>query len=151
MLDMRYEGQEHTVKVPLPPDNEFRAGGMTGLQGLFDQLHERTYAHASPGTATELVNLRLSAIVESRKPAILEIASGPGDGSGALKGGRRVFFKDEADAIECPVYERQHLGAGDTFAGPAIVEEWNTTTIVHPGQRLEVDGCGNLIITQEAS
>lgn len=151
MLDMRYEGQEHTVKVPLPPEDEFRARGIPSLQRLFDQLHERTYAHASPGTPTELVNLRLSAIVESRKPAILEIASGAGDGGVALKGGRRVFFKDEADAVECPVYEREHLGAGDAFAGPAIVEEWNTTTIVHPGQRLGVDECGNLIITEEAS
>ena len=150
-LDMRYEGQEHTVTVPLPEEDEFRAGGMPVLQSLFDRLHERAYAHASPGTPTELVNLRLSAIVESSKPAILEVAPGSGDGSSALEGDRQVYFKDERDAVDCPVYDRERLGAGDAIAGPAIVEEWNTTTIVHPGQGLEVDAYGNLIITEEAS
>lgn len=148
-LDMRYEGQEHTVKVPLPPPGDFKAGGMPLLQGVFDQLHERMYAHASPGTPTELVNLRLSAIVESRKPLILEIPRGTGDGGEALEGDRRVYFRDERDAVACPVYDRRRLGAGDALSGPAIVEEWNTTTIVHPGQRLGVDDYGNLIITEE--
>ena len=148
-LDMRYEGQEHTVKVPLPPAGDFEAGGMPLLQSLFDQLHERMYAHASPGTPTELVNLRLSAIVESGKPSILEIPRGMGDGDEALKGDRRVYFRDERDAVPCPVYDRERLGAGDAFRGPAIVEEWNATAIVHPGQRLGVDDYGNLIITEE--
>jgi len=107
------------------------------------------YAHASPGTPTELVNLRLSAIVESGKPSILEIPRGVGDGEEALKGDRRVYFRDERDAVPCPVYDRERLGAGDAFRGPAIVEEWNTTTIVHPGQRLGVDDYGNLIIAEE--
>ena len=97
------------------------------------------------------MNLRLSAIVESSKPAILEVAPGSGDGSSALEGDRQVYFKDERDAVDCPVYDRERLGAGDAIAGPAIVEEWNTTTIVHPGQGLEVDAYGNLIITEEAS
>ena len=148
-LDMRYEGQEHTVKVPLPPADDFRAGGMPLLQNLFDRLHERMYAHASPGTPTELVNLRLSAIVESGKPSIPEIPRGAGDGGEALKSDRRVYFRDERDAVACPVYDRERLGAGDALRGPAIVEEWNTTTIVHPGQRLGVDDYGNLIITEE--
>ncbi|MDE0356942.1 MAG: hydantoinase/oxoprolinase family protein [Gammaproteobacteria bacterium] len=148
-LDMRYEGQEHTVKVPLPPADDFKAGGMALLQSLFDQLHERMYAHASPGTPTELVNLRLSAIVESGKPSILQIPRGTGDGDEALKSHRRVYFRDERDAVTCPVYDRERLGAGDAFRGPAIVEEWNTTTIVHPGQRLGVDDYGNLIISEE--
>lgn len=148
-LDMRYEGQEHTVKVPLPSAHDFQAGGMPLLQSLFDQLHERMYAHASPGTPTELVNLRLSAIVESGKPSILEIPRGTGDGGEALRSDRRVYFRDERDFVACPVYDRERLGAGDAFRGPAIVEEWNTTTIVHPGQRLGVDDYGNLIITEE--
>ena len=148
-LDMRYEGQEHTVKVPLPSAGDFRAGGMPLLQNLFDQLHERMYAHASPGTPTELVNLRLSAIVESGKPSIPEMPRGTGDGGEALKSDRRVYFRDERDVVACPVYDRERLGAGDAFRGPAIVEEWNTTTIVHPGQRLGVDDYGNLIITEE--
>ena len=53
--------------------------------------------------------------------------------------------------VDCPVYDRERLGAADEFAGPAIIEEWNATTIVHPGQHLEVDAYGNLIITQESA
>ena len=151
VVDMRYEGQEHTVKVPLPSVDELTEQGMPLLQSLFDQLHERAYAHASPGTPTELVNMHLSAVVESSKPAVSKISSGSGDGSAALQASRPVYFRDAGGEVDCPVYERDKLGAGDGFPGPAIIEEWNTTAIVHPGQRLLVDAYGNLIITQESA
>jgi len=150
MVDMRYEGQEHTVKIPLPSRDEMVENGIQLLQDLFDQLHERAYAHASPGTPTELVNLRLSAIVESKKPDMLEILSGSGDGRTALKMNRKVYFKETDGEVDCLIYDREKLGAGDKFAGPAIIEEWNSTTIVHPGQHLEVDTYGNLTISQES-
>jgi len=88
--------------------------------------------------------------VESKKPMVSVVAVGFGDGSAALRASRSVYFKDAAGNVDCAVYDREQLGAGDAFAGPAIIEEWNTTTIVHPGQRLEVDLYGNLIITQES-
>lgn len=150
-VDMRYEGQEHSVPVPVPSDGELRREGLRLIQERFDQLHDQAYGHASPGTPTELVNLRLSALVEARKPTIPEIAAGGGDGSGALKGTRAVFFKEADGEVECRIFDRARLGADDAFDGPAVVEEWNSTAVVHPGQRLRVDLYGNLIISQEVA
>ena len=147
VVDMRYEGQEHAVRVPVPSDAELKKEGMKALQERFDFLHEQAYAHASPGTPTELVNLRLTASVESKKPLMLEIESGSGDGSSALKATRKVYFKNEDGEVDCPIYDRGKLGAGDRFEGPAVIEEWNSTVVVNPGQQLHVDAYGNLMIS----
>ncbi len=146
MVDMRYEGQEHSVRVPVPSDGELRENGMQALQQRFDQLHEQTYAHASPGAPTEIVNLRLSAIRESSKPRMKEISKGSGDGTAALKARRKVYFRETEGWVDCPIYDREKLGGGDKFKGPAIVEEWSSTIIVLPGQALEVDRYGNLVM-----
>ena len=147
VVDMRYEGQEHAVRVPVPSDAELKKEGMKALQERFDFLHEQAYAHASPGTPTELVNLRLTASVESKKPLMLEIESGSGDGSSALKATRKVYFKNADGEVDCPIYDRGKLGAGDRFEGPAVIEEWNSTVVVNPGQQLHVDAYGNLMIS----
>ena len=146
MVDMRYEGQEHTVRVPVPTDGELRRDGLAALARRFDQLHEQAYAHASPGAPTEVVNLRLSAVRGLSKPVLRPIAAGTGDGSRALKAHRRVYFKEARGRVNCRVYERDKLGAGDSLPGPAIVEEWSSTIIVLPEQRLEVDAHGNLVL-----
>lgn len=146
MVDMRYEGQEHAVRVPVPADGELRQGGLEVLVRRFDQLHEQAYAHASPGAPTEVVNLRLSALRELSKPVLRPIPPGSGDGAQAIKARRRVYFKEAGGQVDCPVYDREKLGAGNTFPGPAIVEEWSSTIIVLPEQRLEVDAYGNLVL-----
>ncbi len=146
MVDMRYEGQEHSVRVPVPADDELRENGIELLERRFDELHEQAYAHASPGTPTEVVHLRLSAIRESSKPALREIPKGSDNGSKAIKTHRKVYSKQAKGRIRCPLYDREKLGAGDAFQGPAIVEEWSSTVIVLPEQTLEVDRYGNLVI-----
>ena len=146
MVDMRYEGQEHTVRVPVPANGELVRGGLDILVRRFDQLHEQAYAHASPVAPTEVVHLRLSAVHDLKKPVLRLIPSGTGDGLRALKAHRRVYFREAGGRVDCPIYEREMLGHGDKLAGPAIVEEWNSTVIVLPEQRLEVDRYGNLIL-----
>jgi N-methylhydantoinase A len=150
--DMRYDGQEHTVTVPLPTNQELKGGGLNVLISHFDEYHERAYAHASPGTPTQLVNLRVSASVLASKPVIAEVAAGSGDGGAARRPTRQVYFESNRGFVDCATYERDKLGVGDKFGGPAIIEEWNSTVIVQPGQGVEVDKFGNLIIgTGEAA
>jgi N-methylhydantoinase A len=145
-VDMRYIGQEHTVRVPIPPDSVLHENGLSTLKSWFDELHKQAYAHASPGTPTELVNMRLAAIVPMPRPKPKRIPPGAGDGALAIKAQRRVFFKQADGEVDCLIYDREKLGAGDKFDGPAIVEEWNSTVIVLPSQSLEVDIYGNLAI-----
>jgi N-methylhydantoinase A len=64
----------------------------------------------------------------------------------AFRGNRLVYFAG-AGFVETPTYDRTHLVAANTIKGPALIEEYASTTVVHPGDALEVDGLGNLIIT----
>ena len=147
-VDMRYDGQEHTVRVALPTSDELAERGLDVLVERFERQHEKTYGHATPGHPTEVVNLRLTAAVTVAKPVVAEIGPGDGTGRAALEAPRNVYFPS-AGWVETPTYDRAGLGAGDRLPGPAIVEEWNSTTIVPPGQTLEVDKYGNLDLRQK--
>ncbi len=144
--DLRYLGQEHTVKVPIQPD-DLRDPALSPLRARFDALHEKAYAHALPEMPVEMVNLRLSAVGVTRKPETRELPERPERAESARKSGRRVFFEGSAVPVECSIYDRTGLGPGHRLEGPAIVEEWTSTTLVLPGQRLEVDSYGNLVLT----
>jgi len=61
---------------------------------------------------------------------------------------RPVVFERGSDAVDVPVYRRQDLGVGAEFAGPAIVEERETTTVIRPGWRAEVTSDGSLVATR---
>ena len=141
-LDMRYKGQEHTVQVPLD-------GGAFTLSGLPDRFHERhrrRYTFALEGTPIELVNLRTITVADVPLPSIAEAAAV----SGASERSRMVDLRHAAGGtagkIAIPVRERSSLAPGSRLAGPLLVEEAATTTLVLPGQSLEVDRIGNLVI-----
>ena len=141
--DMRYVGQEHTVRVPL---SSISVKDLGDLERYFDKIHERIYEHALPGTPTELVSLRVAAIHEMKKPSLQQIRVGEADSSVAVKESRPIHFEGVGGAVDCRVYDREKFLAGNRIDGPAIVEEWNSTVIVFPGQHLVVDAFGNLII-----
>ena len=90
-----------------------------------------------------VMNLR-TAVIGRRRPLTLA-----GLGAGATAGGptstRRVWF--DGGWLDTPVYRREHLSAGATLAGPAIVEQLDATTVIEPGDRARVDALGNLEIT----
>ncbi len=143
--EMRYVGQEHTVRVPLL-DGDL-ADGFAALRDRFNALHEQAYAHQMPEKPLEIVRLRLAAVVTESKPDLLPLTTPAGQD--ARKGQRLVTFSGQGAPVECPVYDRPRLSAGQQLTGPLIVEEWTSTTLVLPGQCLEVDAYGNLIITRQ--
>ena len=57
-----------------------------------------------------------------------------------------VYFAEAGGFVDCPSYDRYRLPAGGVIEGPAIVEEMDSTTVIHPGFRAEVDRYGNLLI-----
>jgi N-methylhydantoinase A len=143
--DMRYLGQEHTVKVALPA-GPITAALLPEIEARFHARHEHTYAFrlASP---VELVNCHATAWGRAAKPAIR-----PVDGRGlrlesALKGRRRVNF-DELGFHEAAVYERDRLPVEAALPGPLIVEEPASTSVVFPGQVVRRDAYGMLHIQQ---
>lgn len=141
--DMRYLGQEHTVKVPLPAD-KITAEAMPDVNERFHTLHEQTYTFRLD-TPVELVNYHVTALGRVAKPDFRKLDGGQGSLEDARKGTRRVNF-DELGFHEAAIYERDRLPVGITVKGPAVIEEPASTTVVFPGQALTRDEYGFLHI-----
>jgi N-methylhydantoinase A len=141
-LEMRYVGQEHTVSVTLEDD----VRDVADLERRFHRAHERLYTFSLPDTPVEIVDFQLTGHRAVRTPAMAPLGGDGRSAARARKGERSVDF-DADGAHHCAVYERGLLPPGFATAGPAVVEEPSSTTLVHPGQRLTVDEWGNLRIT----
>ncbi len=139
--DMAYEGQSHMVAVPLPS----AAPAIAQVQREFEAVYQRQYGNVLEGHPPVLVNLRTAAIGR-RRPLDLRglMPSGGRDLAGALAERRPVAFGGRT--APCPVYERERLPARAAFDGPAIIEQTDTTTVIPPDARVEVDEWGNLVI-----
>jgi N-methylhydantoinase A len=144
--DMRYVGQEHAVTVDLPVAL-FAGEGTLGIKRQFDDVHSLRYGYAAPDEKAEIVSLRTSAIGIMPKPphAPLE-PSDPEPAPDALRTRRPIVFRRHGAPAVSPVYTRAALRPGNVIHGPAVVEEYASTTVVHPGDRLTVDRMGNLVI-----
>ncbi|MFF2445548.1 hydantoinase/oxoprolinase family protein [Neobacillus sp. NPDC058068] len=145
--DIRYLGQEHTVKVPVP-NREWTVEIISEVIERFGNLHEQHYTFKLEGTATEIVNLHLTAFGKVVKPQIKKFESGSSNPEDALKEIRPVYFEGNG-WVNTKVYNRDILGKDVQVAGPAIVEESTASTVLYPGQSLSVDQFGNLIIDTE--
>ncbi|MGW3564184.1 hydantoinase/oxoprolinase family protein [Streptomyces sp. NPDC000941] len=143
-VDMRYEGQDYTLTVPLEAaDEPLREDFLTRVADRFATLHERRYGHAMPGAPVEFVALRTTALGALPDTAAAPYAARPGEDPWAGRVGP-VVFGDMS--YETPVLRREHLAAGDQFAGPAIVVEATSTTVVPPDATVTVDAGGFLVI-----
>jgi len=134
--DMRYQGQEHTVKVPLAG-----SGGLAGLIERFHALHEKRYTYRLDNPV-QLVNAHLVARVEVAKPSLPERAMTGAALADARRGTRQVSF-DRAGTHAAAIYDGLALEPGMTFAGPAVVQEPSATLVVPPGPRVSIDRFGN--------
>lgn len=143
-LDMRYVGQSFELRVSAP-GHPLTSEDAPGIASAFFREHERLYGYAATTEPTEIVNVRLTAKGAIRRPAMRRLPEGAPDPSVALKGSRKVWFGE----LRCTeVYDRYRLRAGTLVHGPAIVEEVDSTTVIHPGYRAQVDIFGNLILEQ---
>jgi N-methylhydantoinase A len=145
-IDMRYVGQSYELAVTVSAGVIDR-GEIDRIISAFHHEHERAYGHSSPEESTEFVNLRVTAIGEIDKPRLHELETFDESPARALKGERPVYFAETEGFVDCAVYDRYGLGAGMELEGPAIVEEFDTTTVVHPGYRAKVDRHGNLLLS----
>jgi N-methylhydantoinase A len=142
--DMRYVGQEHAVTVELPLDL-FAAQDRDGIKRRFDAVHEVRYGYSAPAEKAEIVSLRSAITGLLRKPAFEPIASGEGKPPReAFRGARPVYFAE--GLVDTPSWDRAALLAGNRIDGPALIEEYASTTVVHPGDVVTVDAFGDLVI-----
>ncbi len=145
-LDMRYVGQEHAVTVDVPVE-AFRAHDGAKVKALFDATHTQRYGYCSENELAEIVSIRTSVAGVMPKPGIADIARGEATPPReASNGVRPVYFSEAGGWVDTPTFQREKLLAGNAIAGPALIEEYASTTVVLPGDRLTVDRHGHLVI-----
>jgi len=142
--DMRYVGQEHAVTVDLPMA-VFARKDRAAIKRHFDDMHAQRYGTSAPAERAEIVSLRATVTGLMRKPPQSKIARGGRKPPAAAFGGKRqVHYGGRFHAT--PTYRRAALAAGNRIKGPALIEEYASTTVLMPDDALEVDGLGNLVI-----
>jgi N-methylhydantoinase A len=142
--DMRYVGQEHPVTVDLSPA-VFKKRNRDAIKHHFDEVHQLRYGTSAPEERAEVVSLRATVTGLMNKPPLEKIARGSASiPSSARHGSRDVFFSNKK--TKTPAYARSALKAGNRIVGPALIEEHASTTVLLPGDRMRVDGFGNLVI-----
>ncbi len=146
--DVRYSGQEFTVTVPIENEwTEKQENLLKGVRNSFVELHRRLYGHGEAEAPIEIVTLRVRSIGNVARPSWPEWHTG----SAALShASRNTYFSSIAKTSSIPVFNRDDLTRDQKISGPAIVEEWTTTTVIPPNWDLVVDRIGNLILTQSS-
>jgi N-methylhydantoinase A len=130
-IEMRYLGQRHNIKVPVAD-----IGDLAGIRHSFENEYRRRYGHADAKIPAELQALHLSAFARQRRP---DLASLPQIGGGSDTPTRRpVYFGARKGFVEACVFDRGTLKPGFAAAGPAVIEEYGSTTLVGPDDRFEV-------------
>ena len=146
-LDVRYVGQSFELTVDFPTSRASRTseGLARAISDSFYRAHLQRFGYADRGEPVEIVNLRLKLDLAVDKPDLqLETVQGS-DSSGAQIATVSVVFRE--GELDTPLYQRELLAAGNRIAGPALVVQLDTTTVVPPGWEGEVDAYGNLLLT----
>ena len=141
-IEARYLGQNHELELSFPAD-AFDDTTVPDLWARFHLEHEARFGFSIPGETVETVNLKVVAVAQSDKPSLRELPKA--DGSPEPSGRRRVRY--ESGWLDVPTYDRTRFAQGCTIAGPAVIEEDASVTILRPEQTLVVDRFGNLIIS----
>jgi N-methylhydantoinase A len=140
--DMRYHRQGYEIPVAIDPHEV--TDGLGALEERFNLLHEQLYGFRMPGTASEIVNLRAIGSGTVPKPELPVGTPGDADASAAVVEEHEIVFRGER--LETKIYDRAGLAPGNRFDGPAIVTEFDSTTVVLPGYAAEIDVNFNILI-----
>ncbi|MSQ71221.1 MAG: hydantoinase/oxoprolinase family protein [Betaproteobacteria bacterium] len=141
--DMQFQGQSHILSVALPETGISREQ----LHTLFESAYWTRFGVELKEIRPVLVNLHTAVIGRRRPVSLLDLAKG--EPRKALKDAqveRRQVWFEQGGWVDTPVYRREYLPAGAQFNGPAIVEQLDATTVVEPGNAVELDKLGNLIL-----
>lgn len=144
-VDLRYAGQSHELPLSVP-SGTLTSPAIAQLHEQFHAAHARAYGYDARDDAVELVNVRLTALGVSPRPRLPALPQGGTDPAPALKGQRPVWFSETTGFTPCPVVDRTRLCWGNVVPGPAVIEELDATTLVHPGFQATADQYGNLLL-----
>ena len=136
-LDMRYLGQSHELTVPYArPD----------LAGVFHTAHSRRFGYQRPSSRLEIVNIRLKVVANTRPLELDQLPLLAAPGKPKSIGTKQVWFAGQPH--QAALFQRQDLAPGQNIPGPAIIFQYDTTTVIPPGWQARVDPFANLVINR---
>jgi N-methylhydantoinase A len=145
LIDLRYPHQGYTLPVECPPDLA-GDGAKAHLKRAFDELHQSIYGQAAPGEDAEIVTFRLQSEISVPRLELSDLPQSSGTLDAALKGERALYDIDAGRFETARIYDRSKLGRGDRIAGPAVIDQFDSTTVVLAGQSATVEDRGVLAI-----
>ncbi|HEU5320039.1 MAG TPA: hydantoinase/oxoprolinase family protein, partial [Methylomirabilota bacterium] len=150
VAEMRYAGQGHEVEAAIP-GGRLSAASLPAITAAFEAAYRALYHRLPQGVPIEALNWRVT--VAGPVPELrLVTPAGGGPGAGAaVKAVRRAYFAEARGFVDTPVYDRYALGPGTRFAGPAIVEERESTAVIGPGAACEIDAGLALVVEVPAA
>jgi N-methylhydantoinase A len=146
LADLRYVGQEHTIAIPVR-DPKLLSGDFAPLREAFDAEHDQRYGQAAPDERLEIVNVRL-VVTAARTDTLAErwLSEKWTPETPVADQWRDVIIADPAEPVRTRIVWRPSLPAGAKIEGPAVIEEPNATTFIHPGDVATISDAGHLII-----
>jgi N-methylhydantoinase A len=142
VVEARYKGQNHEIRIPMPME---RDGKLDTLLATFSTSYKEEYGNVISTRPVEIVNCRVRASGAVPKADLAPVRQ-RGSLDEALIDKREIYFGPAEGWQEARIFARAKLPLGERIAGPAVVEEMSSTTVVLPGQTFHVDAIGNLLI-----
>ena len=136
---MRFAGQRHFVQTSVAPDSN-----PAQVRSAFESLYRQRYGHVDEGAPIEIVGLTLTATAGIQRPPLEQLR--PVSDKPASPRMREVYFAERAARMSTPVYDRYTLPAGFASSGPAVIEEYGSTTIVGPDDTFSIGTLGEIRI-----
>ena len=143
VADMKYFGQGSTLSVPVPRPPRTRAD-LAALATAFDDIYEQTFGHRSDTEPHNFVTLKVVGRGLARAPRVPDRMSRAREVF-AERDERDAYFGSDHGWLPTPVMARRNL-AGELLAGPLIIEEYDTTTVVKPGWSARLDDWNNIVL-----
>ncbi|HEY4387535.1 MAG TPA: hydantoinase/oxoprolinase family protein [Ktedonobacteraceae bacterium] len=142
-LDIRYLGQSYELTISLQNDV---AEALTH----FHAAHEQRFGYSNPDKQVQIVNVRLKGYGRTEHPALARQQEQETQEASPI-GRHAIYFSGTTspEAHDVPVFQREQFVAGSAFTGPALITQYDTTTVVPSGWLGHVDAVGNLILAQE--
>ena len=143
--DVRYAGQGHEIRIDLP-DGPLGPASLPAVRETFERVYRSLFGRTGPDVPLEGVSWRV--LASGPRPFVRLNPGPPSEAltSSALKGRRPVYFPEWQEHRPTPVYDRYLLAPGAEFEAPAIVEERESTTVIGPGARIQIDESRNLSV-----
>jgi N-methylhydantoinase A len=139
--EMRYKGQQHSIKIRISEEED-----AAQLRSRFDSEYQRRYGHANPTAEAELVVLHSLATLHMKRPDIARLARTDRGGKPKELENRPIFFLEDDRFIPTQVYDRYAVESGFRGAGPALIVEYGSSTLIGPGDTFTIGQLGEIDI-----